>query len=158
MLDLLPVVQPEAAFKTPLFPGKYKDVMQKDWQEPLRIAFAKESPVGTAVSDEARQAVEKVITCLERQGHDVEETANGADGVQLMRNYFLMNSGEVAHVMAEIERAMGRPVTADDMEIETWVLNEAGKSVSAAEFSASLAAWDVAAAQMAELHDTYDFY
>src|SRR5699024_6049086 len=158
MLDLLQVVQPEAAFQTPLFPGKYKDVMQKDWQEPLRIAFTKESPVGTPVSDEARQAGEKVITWLERQGHAVEETANGVDGVQLMRNYFLMNSGEVAHVMAEIERAMGRPVTADDMEIETWVLNEAGKSVSAAEFSASLDAWDVAAAQMAELHDTYDYY
>src|SRR5690625_7600766 len=44
------------------------------------------------------------------------------------------------------------------MEIEAWLLNEAGKSITAAEFSASLASWDTAAAQMAQIHETYDFY
>src|SRR5690625_5999246 len=44
------------------------------------------------------------------------------------------------------------------MEIEAWLLNEAGKSITAAEFSASLSSWDIAAAQMAQYHETYDFY
>src|SRR5699024_2534225 len=83
---------------------------------------------------------------------------NGVDGIQLMRNYFLMNSGEVSMVIAQMEQAMGRVITADDVEIEPWALNVAGKSVSAAEFSASLAAWDTAAEQMAVLHEPYDFY
>src|SRR5699024_10605658 len=95
---------------------------------------------------------------LEKQGHMVEERDSGVDGVQLMRHYYLMNSGEVRSVVSGLETAMGRALTADDMEIETWVLNEAGKSVSAAAYSASLASWDAAAAQMADLHRTYDFY
>src|SRR5699024_12400419 len=37
-------------------------------------------------------------------------------------------------------------------------VNQAGKDVSAAQFSASLASCDTAAAQMAKLHETYDFY
>src|SRR5690606_35479734 len=48
--------------------------------------------------------------------------------------------------------------TAEDMEIESWLLNIAGQSVSAAEFTSSLASWDTAAAQMAKLHEEYDFY
>src|SRR5699024_4246172 len=67
-------------------------------------------------------------------------------------------SGEVVTVIAQLEKGMGRNITADDIEIETWMLKEAGKSVSAADFSASLASWDIAAAQMAKLHETYDFY
>ena len=69
-----------------------------------------------------------------------------------------MNSGEIAALIQKLERAFGRPITAEDVEVETWMLNEAGKSVSAADFSASLASWDTAAAQMATLHQTYDFY
>ena len=70
----------------------------------------------------------------------------------------MMNSGEMSLTVQELEKAIGRAITADDVEIETWVLREAGKSLSAADFSASLASWDVAAAQMASFHQIYDFY
>ncbi|MFA1819509.1 amidase [Virgibacillus oceani] len=158
MLDVLQVVQPEAAFQTPLFPGSYKNNMQKDFKKPLRVAFTTKSPVDTPVSGDAVQAVEKVVHWLEKEGHVVEEAENGVDGIKLMRNYYLMNSGEIASVMLGLEKMLGRPLTKDDLEVETWLLNHAGKAVSAAEFSASLSAWDTAAAQMAVLHQTYDFY
>ncbi|MUV38566.1 Amidase [Lentibacillus sp. JNUCC-1] len=158
MLDELQVVEPAAAFQVPLYEGTFAKDMKRSFDRPLKIAYTTASPVRTPVSDDAVQAVEKTVAWLEAQGHILEEHDNGVDGVQLMRNYFLMNSGEVATVVAGMEAMMGRELTADDMEIETWILNEAGKSVSAAEFSASLASWDVAAAQMAELHETYDFY
>src|SRR5699024_4095202 len=52
----------------------------------------------------------------------------------------------------------GRKLTANDMEVESWLLHVAGQSVSAAAYSASLAAWDLAGAQMARFHEIYDFY
>ncbi|WP_047979554.1 amidase [Ornithinibacillus contaminans] len=158
LLDMVQVVQPEAAFQTPLFPGSFQKQMAQPFNQKLRIAFSTKSPVGTPVSNDAESAVKQVVTWLEAQGHHVEEKENGVDGIQLMRNYYLMNCGEISAMVVELEALQGRELTADDMEIETWLMNVAGKSVSAAEFTASLAAWDTAAAQMAELHREYDFY
>lgn len=158
MLDLLQVVEPAAAFQTPLFQGEYAEEMKKEFDRPLRIAFTTDSPVGTPVSEDAKEAVHKTVKFLEEQGHHVEEQENNVDGIQLMRNYFLMNSGEISMVITQMEEALGREITSEDVEIETWLLNVAGRSVSAAQFSASLASWDVAAEQMAIFHETYDFY
>ncbi|WP_040954326.1 amidase [Virgibacillus sp. SK37] len=158
MLDLLQVVQPEAAFHTPLFEGSYKQAITEAFPSPLRIAFTTKSPVGTPVSDEAKEAVRKTVKWLKEQGHVVEEKANNVDGIELMRNYYLMNSGEIASLANQLEKATGRMLKPEDVEIETWLLNEAGKSVTAAEYAASLAAWDQAAALMAEFHQMYDFY
>lgn len=158
MLDILQVIQPEAAFQTPLFQGKYTDFMKNPIENPLRIAYTTNSPVGTPVSQDAINAVGKFVKWLEREGHTVEEQENHVDGIKLMNDYYLMNSGEMSTVVKQLEASLGRKLTEEDLEIESWMLNEAGKSVSAAEFSASLASWDTAAEKMAILHDTYDFY
>lgn len=158
MLDFLQVVQPEAAFQTPLFPGSYRETMKKDFDRPLKIGYTTKSPVGTPVSEDAQQAVGKIVQWLEKNGHTVEETDNNVDGIRLMKDYYLMNSGEMSMVIHQLERAIGRTITRDDVEIETYLLYVAGQSVSAAEYSASLASWDIAAEKMATLHETYDLY
>ncbi|MBB5172577.1 amidase [Texcoconibacillus texcoconensis] len=158
MLDQLQVVQPEAAFQTPLFPGRYEDEVQKPLEKKLNVAYSTDSPVGTPVSEEAREAVLKTVRWLERQGHHVEEKSPSIDGVALMENYYLMNSGEISALVYRLERSLGRSVTPEDVEIETWLLNEAGKSVSAAKFTMSIAAWDTAAEEMARFHETYDVF
>ncbi|MFP3649231.1 hypothetical protein SB822_61370, partial [Paraburkholderia sp. SIMBA_054] len=76
----LQVVQPEAAFQTPLFPGKYTEQLDRGFDKPLSIAFSVESPVGTLVSEEAKQAVLKTVRWLEGQGHRVEEKTPDIDG------------------------------------------------------------------------------
>lgn len=158
MLNVLQVVQQEAAFHTSLFEGQYEEVMKQGFDKPLKIGFTTKSPVNTPVSDDAKEAVKKTVTWLEEQGHFIEEADNEVDGIQLMRDYFLMNSGEISALMMQLEGMMKEKVTANDVEIETWLLHVAGKNVSAAEFSLSLASWDVAAAKMAAFHDTYDLY
>lgn len=158
LLTIMQTVQQEAAFQTALFPSRYEDVMKEPFRTPLNIGFTTKSPVGTPVSEDAKQAVEKVVAWLEEQGHNVEEADNNIDGIQLMRNYYLMNSGEISAMIHQLEDMMQKKITADDVEIETWLLNIAGNNVSAAEFSLSLASWDVAAAKMAQFHQTYDFY
>jgi len=158
LLDLLQTVQPEAAYQTPLFPGKFRNVIESADKKKFRIAFTTESPVGTPVSEEARQAVYKTVKWLEEQGHEVEEKANNVDGIRLMENYYIMNCGEMAGMVDSMEEALGRPITVNDMEIVAWVLTVAGKSVTAADYTRSLDEWDLAAAQMAEFHHTYDLY
>ncbi|MEK3903122.1 amidase [Paenibacillus sp. FSL R7-0179] len=158
MLDLLQVVQPEAAFQTPLYPGVYLDDLLKPTQRKLRIAFTTASPVGTPVSAEAVEAVRKTVKWLESEGYEVEEKLSPVNGVRLMDNYYTMNAGEVSAMFLSLESAMGRAIKAEEVDIVTWVLAEAGKQVSAAEFVHSLHEWDVAAAQMAALMDRFDLY
>lgn len=158
LLDVLQTIQPEAAFQTPLFPGKYRDAITYKPEGKLRIAVAADSPVGTEVSQDAKDALQKTVQWLLQEGHVVEETSNGIDGLRLMQDYYLMNSGEMALLARNLGRMSERTLNAKDMEIESWLLSEAGKRVSAADYSASLASWDAAAANMAELHQRYDFY
>lgn len=158
LLTSMQTIQQEAVFQTPLFPGRFEDAMKQKFEKKLRIGFTTESPVDTPVSEEAKQAVKKVVSWLEGQGHEVEEVNNEVDGIQLMRDYYLMSSVGTSSMIQKIEEIAGKKITADDVEIETWLLNCAGKNVSAIEFSSSLASWDIAAAKMAEYHRTYDFY
>lgn len=158
LLDLLQTVQPEAAYQTPLYPGRFRQVLTKAADKKFRIAFTTESPVGTPVSIEACQAVYKTVKWLEDQGHDVEEQTNSVDGIRLMENYYIMNCGEMAGMVENLEEAFGRPITVNDMEIVAWVLTVAGKSVTAADYIRSLEEWDLATAQMVEFHHTYDLY
>lgn len=157
-LDGTQVLQPEAAFQVPLFKGSYETEMKRPFDKQLRIGFALDSPVATPVSEEAKEAVRKTVTWLEQEGHHVEEVSHPVDGEQLMREYYIMNSGEMAAVMRHYETYLQRKLTATDVEIESWLLYRAGEKVRAADFTASLAAWDIAAAKMAAFHQTYDFF
>ncbi|ALX49082.1 amidase family protein [Lentibacillus amyloliquefaciens] len=158
LLDVLQVVQPEAAFQTPLFPGEYKNLADVGFEKPIRIAYSTKSPVGTSVSSDAHEAVLKTVRWLEKEGYNVEEKENDVDGVQLMQDYYMMNSGEISALTSQLERSLGRALTPDDVELETWLLHKAGTSVLASDFSRSLASWDEATAKMEALHRTYDFF
>ncbi len=158
LLDILQVVQPEAAFQVPLFTEGYLEAMEKPSRRTFKIAFTTESPVGTPVSEEAKEAVYRVVKWLEEQGHEVEEKSNKVNGISLMESYYAMNGGETAAMFANMEKHMGRPIRRDDVELMTWSIYVTGKSISAAEYANSLAEWDVAAGKMAVLHEEYDFY
>lgn len=158
LLDVLQVIQPEAAFQVPLYEGSYLEMVQKPSKRKFKIAFSTDSPVGTPVSEEAKLAVHRVVRWLEEQGHIVEEKGNQVDGVSLIESYYIMNGGETAAMFMNMEKNLGRPITKKDVELMTWVIYTVGKSITAAEYSNSLAKWDIAATQMARLHDEYDFY
>lgn len=158
LLDVLQVVQPEAAYQTPLYDGSYFDITKNHSSKKYKIAYTTASPVRTTVSDEAKSSVLNMVKWLEEQGHEVVEAEAPVDGVRLMKNYYLMNSGEMNQVVTQLKRGLNRNLTIDDIDIITWVLDQAGKNVTAATYSESLAGWDLAAAQMAEFHQEYDLY
>ncbi|SFH79282.1 amidase [Pisciglobus halotolerans] len=158
MLDALQVVQPAAAFQTPLFESGYINLLKEKSAKKFRVAFSLASPVGSAVSEEAKQAVLDTVKWLEANGHQVTEAAPDIDGIHLMKSYYLMNSGETTAMLEGIEQSLQRKLTIEDMELVTWVLFQAGKSISAASYSQSLNTWDQAAETMATFNETYDLY
>lgn len=158
MLDQLQVVEAHAAFQTPLFEKGYRKTLSLALPKKLRIAFSTASPVGTPVSEAAKKAVLRLVHYLEKEGHVVEEQAAPIDGIQLMKDYYVMNSGEMNATIRNLEKAFAKSLTSEDMEMESWLLHQAGKFVSAAAYSDSLASWDHATEKMAVFHQIYDFY
>ncbi|ALV22430.1 amidase [Carnobacterium antarcticum] len=158
MMDALQTVQQSAAFQTPLFERGYLNALADSEPKKFRVAYSLVSPVHGPVSDEAKAAVLKTVRWLEQNGHQVVEEKPAIDGVSLMESYYIMNSGETAAMFANIEKGLQRPVTKSDMELMTWVLFNAGQSISASTYSNSIAAWDTAAEVMADFHQTYDLY
>ncbi|WP_121439397.1 amidase family protein [Salisediminibacterium halotolerans] len=157
-MDVLQTVEPHAAFQTPLLPERCTAEAGRPFGKPLRAAFSVASPVGTSVSEEAVAAVKNAAVWLEAEGHDVEEAAPAIDGNELMKGYYLMNSGEMSGLRQQLERAFGRELTAADIELEPRLLSEAGRKIGAADYTLSLQSWDAAAETMAAFHETYDLY
>lgn len=142
LLEALQTVQPAAPFQTP--------PVSCDLTVPLpkgtRVAFSTKSPVGTEVSEDAVHAVEAAVHFLEEQGCLVEEAEPELDGVQLIRDYYLVNDVESAVMFEDIERSLGRKLEIGDMELISWCICQAGRDVRAADYSRMLAHWDEAAA------------
>lgn len=153
LLDALQALQPAAVFQVPL---EKSFVAALAHHPQLKVGYLTESPIGTPVSADAKQAVTEAAAFLADQGWEVKEVQWPTDGKQLMETYYLMNEGETAAMFDQIEAGIGRPVTAADMEPLTWALYQTGRHVTASQYSQALSAWDAAGAQMAAFHEQYD--
>lgn len=131
---------------------------EKGRQGPLRIAYCVASPVKGLVSEEAHQAFEKAASFLARAGHELVEVAYPVDGEQLINSYYAMNGAETVAMMADIEGAIGRAVTKDDVEPMTWAIYQYGKGIGAGEYVRALQLWDQAAYTMETLFESYDAF
>lgn len=158
LLDAMQVLQASAAFQTPLFKEGYMNYLKKPLNKPFKIAYSAESPVGSKVSQDAKEALLKVVNWLESSGFLVEEDMPKTDGKELMRAYYTMNSGETAAMIANIERSRDLSVKREDMELLTWVLYQAGKKTSAADYSNAISKWDEGAEIVEGFHMSYDLY
>lgn len=124
---------------------------------PLKIAYYSKSPVGSKVSPEAVEAVQKACRHLSDLGHELVELSEyPLDGVALMKSFYLMNSVETAQMFEEIEAGLGRSMTPDDMEVMTWAIYQSGQTVPAKLYSKVLQDWDRYSARMADFHQYYD--
>ncbi|HEM4055004.1 TPA: amidase [Streptococcus suis] len=125
--------------------------------KPLKIAYILESPIGSTVSADAKQAVLSLLPQLEALGHQITElTGPILDGLEVMQAYYLMNSVETAQMFDEIEAGLGRPMTPDDMEVMTWAIYQSGQTIPAKLYSKVLQDWDRYSAIMADFHQHYD--
>jgi amidase len=158
MLDAISVYEKGAAFHVPPFQGSYLEQVQVPLDKKLNIAFSVQSPLGTTVHPECKEAVLKTAKYLESLGHNVIEKDAPINGKKLSHSYLTMYFGEVAAVLASLEEILGRQVKMSDVETTTWILGLVGKATSAEEFVLSIREWDIAAMAMEDFHETYDFY
>lgn len=157
LLDQLQTVQQEAVFQTPLYqPGFTKQLASAIL--PIPIGYTTKSPIGTPVSDEAKQAVLDAVAFLRDQGFHVQKMYDPVDGRQLMRSYYLMNGAETAAMFAQVQRGMKRPLSQNDMELYTWALWQMGQHVLGSEYSQALSLWDQTAAEHAQMHHFYPLF
>lgn len=156
MLDALQTIQAAAPFQTPLFPSSHFQEQQSGKHRKFRIAYSLESPVKSVVSADAKQAVLQTVTVLEELGYEVEEKKPDIDGILLMEAYYAMNGAETDAMLRGFAAKLGRPLTADDMELVSWSLHQYGQTISGGDYSLALGLWDQAAATMDQFHESYE--
>ncbi len=158
VLDELKGMEKGAAFSTPIYEGSYLEKLQQPLERKLRIAFSVQSPISTEVHPDCVEAVMKTVKFLESSGHIVEEVVAPVDGKKIANSYLSLYFGEVSAMVTMLEEILARKATLNDVEPATWLLSLIGKSMSAQEFVLSLREWDIAAYEMEDFHETYDFY
>ncbi|WP_462408723.1 amidase family protein [Neobacillus sp. Marseille-QA0830] len=158
MLDEIRFFEKSAAFQAPPFQGSYLEQLQTPPVKRFVIAFSVQSPMGTEVHPECKQAVYQTAKLLESLGHHVEEKDAPIDGSKIAKSYLTMYFGEVAAALTSLEATLGRKAVMSDVEITTWILGLVGKATSAEEVVLSIREWDQAARAMEHFHEAYDFY
>lgn len=151
LLKWMQVEQKDSPFLTPLI---------KDWDalpnRPLRVGVIEKSPIESFVAPEAKEALRKAVDFLEGVGCVVEPIGWPVDGVEVMKNYYVMNSVETAAMFQGMEASFGRKFTKDDMELMTWGIYQSGERILAKDYSAALSKWDTYAHAMEKVHEQYD--
>jgi amidase len=158
ILEELKGHEKSAAFMAPSYNESYLSTMDQPFERKPKIAFSTNSPIGTEVHPECKEAVMTTISYLESIGCEVTEVDAPVDGKKIANSYLSLYFGEVSATLAMLEELLGRKVSSNDVEPTTWLLGLIGKSTTAQEFVLSMREWDIAAHAMEEFHETYDFY
>jgi len=110
----------------------------------LRIGLLTDNPLGTGpVHPHCVDAAESAARALEALGHAVEPAfpAALADPALIMQFGVVWFAGAAATLEA-YGRAIGRAITADDVEPLTWAVAEAGRAVTATQHLAAITAME----------------
>ena len=86
----------------------------------MRIAYSTQSPIGTAVSQDAIQAIQTTVQLLEALGHEVVEERPAIDGMQLAKDFITTWFSQFAYLIAEIETRL--PARHDNFELDSLAL------------------------------------
>ncbi|HLR92207.1 MAG TPA: amidase family protein, partial [Atopostipes sp.] len=152
LLKAMQVEQYDAPFVLPLI----EDEELQPLEVPLKFAYSLKSPVGSSVSEEAKNAVLTTVQALQDLGHQTEEKTPETDGIKAMQTYYIVNGVETAVMMEGIESGMDRKVTVEDMEPMSWALYRSGLNITGVDYSKVLAFWDQLTAAMERFFERYD--
>jgi len=124
----------------------------------LTIAFTTDSPLGTEVHPEYKEATRKTARMLEKLGHRVEEAEPDIDGLALAKSYLSMYYGEVRADIEALQPVIGRKATVADVETLTWTLGVLGTVTSAATFTLAKRLWNIASREMGRFLTRFDLF
>ncbi len=134
MLDAIRGVDLGAPYAEPPLAGSLLDAVQ---QAPgkLRIAFSTEALMRSGtLHAEALAGLERSVKLLQELGHELIEATPAFDRQHLCEGYLLRIMAAVGGEVAASEALLGRRLKHAELEAETWMLAQLGRSFSAAEF------------------------
>ncbi len=126
----------------------------------MKIAYSLQSPIfGIELSKDAINACLKAVEFLERQGHELTEVDFPIEARPLIQSYYRMNAAETVAMLEPWERAAGRKLTSQDVELLTYALLEAGRKAPVSSYINALAQWDLAARDFTDkIYKDYDLF
>jgi amidase len=122
----------------------------------LRIALIADSPTGTPVDPECKQAATEAAKLCEYLGHIVDEAKWPVDAATLRGAFLTIVNVSVARALDDAEAPLGRPVTDKDVEPVTWAMAQQGRNINSVAYSRSIAAIHQIGFIMAKFQQTYD--
>jgi amidase len=157
MLDLTQGPDPGAPFVIPSPEKSYLTAIQTPPRE-LRIAYNTHSPIDSAVDPQCIAAVMETARQLEALGHHPIGAEPAIDGNAYAQSYAIMNFGEVAADLEELQAQLGRRLRTTDVETLTWTTGLLGRTFSAGDFVRSLRQWGRLGRTMGRFFQDYDLY
>ncbi len=107
---------------------------------PLRVGLTLTTPWGPDFAPEVSDAVKTTASLIEDLGHAVEEHPFTTDLRDAWRDYNRMNSVQIALEFDDLAKTVGRPVRQSDLVAFNWAQLQRGRSFSAVEHAANIAA------------------
>jgi amidase len=124
----------------------------------LRIAFTRQTPMGTPLHPDCIAAVEDAAKLCQELGHEVEEASPEVGGEQLIQTFTDLWSAGNAWTIDTVAMLTGTPPDAKNFEILTWALYELGQQVSAGRYLMAITQLQIMARQVAQFHQRYDLW
>lgn len=127
-------------------------------KQTLKIAFSTDSPIGTPVSESAKQAINHTVKLLQELGHEVVEAKPQIDGHALAKCYLTMYFGHVAADLMDMSALTGVPWKKLNVEMPTKTLGRFGMALPAGEFVKAKRLWNVFSRSLGHFFCEYDIY
>mgnify|MGYP001156523416 CR=1 FL=1 len=122
----------------------------------LRIAFTTTPPSGLPVDPQCVAAVHATARLCEELGHIVEEAAPAFDFETYQKATVTIIDSNTGAMLSAREAALGREITAGEVEYITWRSAESGKRKSAVEFVQALQTLHHTSRQVAPFFEEHD--
>lgn len=136
-------------------PHRYEQVLKQPPKR-LKIAFSTQSPINTAVSNDAKSAIQQTVKLLTDLGHDVVEETPAIDGLKLASDFLLMWFAQCALTLEKFSQLIGGKI--GDFELDTRAAAAFGQHTRATDYLRCLNHWGTYTRQLNEFFQRYDLY
>jgi len=134
MLDAIRGVDIGAPYAEPPLAGTLLEAAHRSPGK-LRIAFSRDPLMRAGVlHPEAIAGLEQSVALLQSLGHDLVEATPAFDRQHLVEGYLLRIAASVGGEIDVSQALLGRRLKHNELEPETWMLAQLGRSFSAAQF------------------------
>ena len=124
----------------------------------LIIAFSTKRPDGTPVHKEVADAIIATAKLLETLGHDVTEDAPTINPQEMAKNQAALIGPNIALTLRQRAAALGREMTANDVEKFTLLVADNARNVSGTDYAEAQLYIHQMGRHMAAFHSKYDVY